>query len=123
MAQRNVSQRPSVAPELGKRGQVYSLPANAVAGTAEPIISAIRSAALANNIDLDEGRITGLLISTHKAGASNVHLRTNGVLGAGNTGTGIEVEPGDILYLPSPFQMNDPLLYETTVAFYVIVYY
>ncbi len=121
---RNTTQRLSSAPQWGTLGNVYELPANAVAGTAESILGALRDEADAQGKNLDEGEVTGILISTQHGGNANCHIRTADTgTGATDASAGIGIVKDSTLYLPFPHLMVEDLLYETTVPIYVAVFY
>ena len=122
--QRNTTQRLSAAPEWNTLGNIYELPANAVAGTAESLLDALRAEATAKGNVLEEGNIEGILISTQHGGNANCHLRTADTgTGAADTGAGIGIVKDSTLYLPFPHFMTAEVLYESTQPIYVAVFY
>lgn len=123
-SQRNTTQRLSAAPEWNALGNIYELPANAVAGTAENFLDALRTEATAKGNDLEEGNIVGILISTQHGGNANCHLRTVDTgTGAADAGAGVGIVSDSTLYLPFPRFMTADLLYESTQPIYVAVFY
>ena len=121
---RNTTQRLSSAPQWGRLGNIYKLPANAVAGTAENVVGALRTEAAAQGKVLDEGEITGILISTQHGGNANCHIRTADTgTGATDAGAGIGIVKDSTLYMPFPHLMVEDILYETTVPIYIAVFY
>ena len=122
--QRNTTQRLSAAPEWNSHGNIYELPANAVAGTAESLLDALRDEATAKGNVLEEANIAGILISTQHGGNANCHLRTGDTgSGAADAGAGIGIVSDSTLYLPFPHFMTADLLYESTQPIYVAVFY
>ena len=119
---RNNANRVSLAPEFGAGSQVYELPANGAAGTAENLMEKLQAAATAANKDLKPGSISGILISVRATASVSVFLRTS-LLNAAATLHGIEIQAGENLYIPSPHGMDDPLLYEANAPLFVMVFY
>lgn len=107
------SRRLGASPEIADLGDVYELPANAVAGTAESILDALKAAGMTN-----EAEVSGLLFSAPAA----TYLRT-ATLGAAATATGIGLTAGERLYVPSPFSANNEWLYEAAAELFVAVFY
>lgn len=121
---RNVTQRVSLAPEWDSLGNIYELPANAVPGTAESLLDALRAEATAKGNILDEGSISGIIISTQHGGNANCHIRTADTgSGAADSGAGIGIVKDSRVYLPFPHFLDTELLYETTVPIYVAVFH
>ncbi len=107
------SRRLGASPEIADLGDVYELPANAVAGTAESILDALTSAGMTNAAE-----VSGLLFSA----ADATYLRTS-TIGAASTGAGIGLATGERFYLPSPFSATNEWLYEAAAEIYVAVFY
>ena len=122
--QRNTTQRLSSSPAWNTLGNIYELPANAVGGTAESLLGALRTVAAAKSNDLKEGNISGILLSTKGGGMADCFLRTADTgTGAADAGTGIHVVKDTTLYIPFPHFMATDLLYECAVEVYVAVFY
>ena len=107
------SRRLGASPEIADLGDVYELPANAVAGTAESILDALTTLGMPKPAE-----VTGLLFSA----ADVTKLRTS-TIGAASTGAGIGLAAGERLYLPSPFAADNEWLYEAAAEIYVAVFY
>lgn len=106
---KQTNNRVSLAPECSPASDIVSIPANAVPGTAENIMTAIAAAyAAATAKELDAGAISGIIISPTGA----CLLRT-AKIGAAGTG-GVQVANGERFYFPNPQAMSNPLLYEAT---------
>ena len=123
MRERNATQRMSAAPAWNKLGNIYKLPANAVAGTAESLLAALRASADAAGLQLSEGRISGFLISTKHQGSAVAYLRTDNVLGAAAAGEGIGIAADSTIYLPYPLHTDADFLYECSTDCFCAVFY
>jgi len=111
--QRNTTQRVGSSPEWNINGDIFELPANAVAGTAESFVDAIKIAASAVGLSFDRTNVVGILVSVANSGNKYCYIRTTRVLGASATGKGIYIGTGQSLYLPFPRSGGVELLYET----------
>ena len=107
------SRRLGASPEIADLGDVYEIPANAVAGTAESILDALKTVGMTNAAE-----VSGLMFSAPAA----VYLRTE-TIGAAAASAGIALAAGERLYLPSPFSATNEWLYEAAAELYVAVFY